>query len=190
MTTNLVETFVARYTAVAGKPHIVASVTEAADVIAKILLGLDAKRIAAANLPSALASAIEERAEASNITMLKEPFAAGTLPHAIDEANVGITGMAFGIAQSGTMVEVVLNDADRLVSALPRVHIGVLWAQNVVENLEDAAPRLRAIFEQHSKNCVVSFITGPSRTGDIELKLTLGVHGPGESHAVIIGEQP
>jgi L-lactate dehydrogenase complex protein LldG len=190
MTSELVRAFVESHAAVSGKPHVAGSVAEAAGIIGEVLRGLDAKRVALANLPGALAVAVEERARALDIVVLKEPFPANTLPHAIDEANVGVTGMAFGIAQSGTLVEVVLNDASRLVSALPRVHIGVVWAKDIVARLEDAAPRLRAVFEQHSTNCVVSFITGPSRTGDIELKLTLGVHGPGEAHAVIIQEQP
>ena len=52
--------------------------------------------------------------------------------------------------------------------------------------LEDAAPRLRALFQENPRNCVVSFISGPSRTGDIEMILTLGVHGPETAHAIIV----
>lgn len=48
---------------------------------------------------------------------------------------------------------------------------------------------IRDIVKQHVENLVISFISGPSRTGNIELKLTLGVHGPREAHVVIIGNQ-
>jgi L-lactate dehydrogenase complex protein LldG len=64
-----------------------------------------------------------------------------------------------------------------------------LHAADIVNRFEEGAARIRDIVKQHDENLVISFISGPSRTGDIELKLTLGVHGPGEAHAVIIGNQ-
>jgi L-lactate dehydrogenase complex protein LldG len=110
------------------------------------------------------------------------------MPDAIAAAEVGITGIAFGIAQTGTLVEVSTNDAVRLVSALPRTYIGVLRRRDIVDRYTDAAARVRSIVALHDRHLVISFISGPSRTGDIELKLTLGVHGPEQAHAVIINE--
>ena len=85
-------------------------------------------------------------------------------------------------------MEVATNDAVRLVSALPRTYIGVLRQRDIVDRYADAAARVRSIVALHDRHLVISFISGPSRTGDIELKLTLGVHGPEQAHAVIINE--
>jgi len=87
------------------------------------------------------------------------------------------------------LVEISTDDVVRLVSGLPCAYIGVLHAVDIVNRFEEGPARIRDIVKQHDENLVISFISGPSRTGDIELKLTLGVHGPGEAHVVIIGNQ-
>jgi len=170
-----------------GVAHAVPSEKDAVDEIISIIESKDAKCVALANLPKKLVTAIEKRCD--GIKVLKEPYAAETLPGAIDEADVGITGIAFAIAQSGTLVETTTNDAVRLVSALTPTYIGVLKKADIVNRFEDGSARIREIVKEHDENLVISFISGPSRTGDIELKLTLGVHGPGEAHAVIIGSK-
>jgi len=121
--------------------------------------------------------------------VLKEPYAAQGLPDAIDSAQVGVTGIAFAIAQSGTLVEVAVNDAVRLVSALPRTYIGVVRKSTILDRFDEAAAEVRRISARHDGNLTISFISGPSRTGDIEMKLTLGVHGPEKAHAVIIDDR-
>lgn len=185
MTTNQDYDFSKSYEALSGVVHKVASEQAAADEIVSIFKTKDAKCVALANLTDSLVAAIQARCD--GITVLKEPYEADTLPGAIDAADVGVTGIAFAIAQSGTLVEAATNDATRLVSALPRAHIGVLPADDIVDQYEEGAARIRDIVKKHDTNLVISFISGPSRTGDIELKLTLGVHGPEEAHAVIIG---
>src|SRR5690606_34356432 len=96
----------------------------------------------------------------------------------------------FAIADTATLVEASTNDAVRLVSSLPRVYIGIVWASTVTPTLRDAAPLMRPYFEDNAGGIVLSFISGPSRTGDIELKLTLGVHGPETAHVIIIEDAP
>lgn len=176
--------FAERFEALAGVVHTVASEAAAVDTIAEIVQSEDAGCIALAGLPGSLAADIQARCK--NLNVLREPYAAHDLPGAIDAADVGITGIDFGIAQTGTLVEVSANDAVRLVSALPRTYIGILHQRDIVDRYDDAAARVRSIVAQHENNLVISFISGPSRTGDIELKLTLGVHGPEKAHAVII----
>jgi L-lactate dehydrogenase complex protein LldG len=167
-----------------GVVHKVASESAAAETIVSIFKTKQARCVALAGLPASLVGAIEEGCQ--GITVLKEPYPADALPGAIDGANVGVTGIEFAIAQSGTLVETATNDAVRLVSALPRTYIGVLRAEDIVDKFHEGAARIRRIMEKHEGNLVISFISGPSRTGDIELKLTLGVHGPEDAHAVII----
>jgi len=107
---------------------------------------------------------------------------------AIEPIPLGITGADVAIAESGTVVVVGGAGRPRLASLLAPAHIAVVHASQIVRGLGDALVRLRdlygtTIFDNTSS---LTFITGPSRTADIELTLTLGVHGPREVHIVII----
>jgi L-lactate dehydrogenase complex protein LldG len=186
MANSIIEEFIRAYTAVSGFAHRVAGEIEAARTIADIAGATATKRIALAQLSPSLTGQTETACAACGIEVLKEPFSAESLPHVIDQCSVGVTGIAKAIAQTGTLIEVSTNDAVRLVSALPRTHIGVVRASDILEELADAAAHVRASFEANPRNCVVSFLSGPSRTGDIEMILTLGVHGPEAAHAIII----
>jgi L-lactate dehydrogenase complex protein LldG len=167
-----------------GIAHTVPSETAAAEKIISIFKAKKARCVALAGLSTAMLATIEKGCQ--GIAVLKEPYVADALPGAIDKADVGVTGIEFAIAQSGTLVEVATDDAVRLVSGLPRTYIGVLRRRDIVDKFHDGAARIRQIVRQHDRNLMLSFISGPSRTGDIELKLTLGVHGPEEAHAVIV----
>ncbi len=184
----LFDRFKAKFEALKGHVHLVASWQEAVEKAGAISREAKAQRVAVARAPAPFQEALERWCQANHTHLLRPPFAADTLPEAIDKAEVGITGMDFAIARTGTLVEVALDDATRLVSSLPRTHIGLVSARELIYDLDAAAPRLRAIFTEHSENCVVSFLSGPSRTGDIEMRLTLGVHGPAEAHAIVFAE--
>jgi L-lactate dehydrogenase complex protein LldG len=186
----LVPTFVDAFHAVRGHAHAVANEAAAVAAIAGIVRDAGATCVALAALPDGLCDALVGALQSAGVEVLGPEYATDTLPLALDRPTIGITGMAFGIAQTGTLAEVCTDDAVRLVSGLPRTHIGVVYARDLVDTLHDAAPRLRALFLQHDSNVTVSFVSGPSRTGDIELVLTLGVHGPETAHAVIIGDAP
>lgn len=176
--------FTSRFETLSGIVHKVASKEDAARKILEICREQQVSCLALANLDEDLISYIEQ--QCGELKVIKEPYAADSLPLAIDEAQVGVTGIEFAIAQSGTMVEVSTNDAVRLVSSLPRTYIGVFEESRIIDDYFRSSGLIRKIIARHQRNVVVSFISGPSRTGDIELKLTLGVHGPEEAHAVII----
>ncbi len=174
------------FTSLSGVAHSVADEAGAAETIVSVFKSKNARCVALAGLSASLTDEIENRCQ--GITVLKPPYASDTLPGAIDEADVGVTGIDFAIAQSGTLVETSTDDVVRLISGLPRTYIGVLQAEDIIDKFDEGAARVRDVVMQHDENLVISFISGPSRTGDIELKLTLGVHGPEDAHAVIIGD--
>src|SRR5690606_30546689 len=173
----LVQTFKTRFEAVRGHVHYAETRADMLNTFDQIFREHRATRIAIAQLPPALADAIAERAKSAEIEVLREPYRFEDLPDLIDTADIGIAWADFGIAESGTLAEIALNDATRLVSSLPRVYVGIVRASDLKPTLADAAPIMREMFRQNDKNCVVSFLSGPSRTGDIEMRLTLGVHG-------------
>jgi len=179
--------FAQSFEKLSGVAHKVDSEKAAAEKIATICQEQDAHCIALAGLPASLVSQIE--ACCSDLTILKEPYRSEELPGTIDKADLGVTGISFAMAQSGTMVEVTTNDATRLVSSLPKTHIGILQAEDIVDKYHDGAERIREVSDRDDRNLVITFISGPSRTGDIELILSLGVHGPAACHAVIIDKQ-
>ncbi len=105
------------------------------------------------------------------------------------DADMGITGANVAIADTGTLVIVSNEGNGRLVSTLPPVHVAILGVEKIVPTLDDASAVLKVLSKSatgQKMTSYVSFITGPSRTADIELSLTIGVHGPGELHIVLL----
>jgi L-lactate dehydrogenase complex protein LldG len=96
---------------------------------------------------------------------------------------VGITGAFCAIAETGTLVTLSGRDTPPSVSLLPETHIAVVRASRVVRSMEDAWALLR---EESTMPRAVSFISGPSRTADIEQTVTLGAHGPYRVHIVLL----
>lgn len=88
-------------------------------------------------------------------------------------ARVGVSQLDWAIAGTGTLVQDATAVAKRLVSTLPPIHLAVIGTGRILGSLGEVLQRLRP----DQVNCI-SFITGPSRTADIERVLTIGVHGP------------
>jgi iron-sulfur cluster protein len=105
------------------------------------------------------------------------------------EADAGISGANLAVAETGSLVIVSNEGNARLVTSLPPVHIALVTAEKFVETLEQAATLIKALVLASSGlklTAYVSFITGTSRTTDIEKQLVMGVHGPEEVHIIIL----
>jgi L-lactate dehydrogenase complex protein LldG len=186
MADDPVQQFRQKYETLAGSAHLVAGETEAAEKIISILKNAGIQRVALGKLPENFRQPLEQNCAQAELDVMVWPFDSAELPGALDSVQAGVSWAAFAIAETGSLVEFTTDDAGRLVSALPRVHVSVFRAADLLETLEDAAPRIRRFFSENKRNANISFISGPSRTGDIEMRLTLGVHGPAETHAVVI----
>ena len=102
----------------------------------------------------------------------------------LSRADVGITHADMAVSQTATVIIKTARDEDRLASCLPRVHIAIVSTTRLVEKLTDATQYLKTNL-QTDEPCVISFVSGPSRTSDIEMKQVLGVHGPHEVHVIL-----
>jgi L-lactate dehydrogenase complex protein LldG len=102
-----------------------------------------------------------------------------------DSDLVGITGCYCAIAETGTLMLCSAPDHPATVSLLPETHIAIVPASRIVPGMEDAWALARA--ELGTLPRAVNFISGPSRTGDIEQTIVLGAHGPYRVHLVIVG---
>ena len=105
--------------------------------------------------------------------------------HDIFGFDVGVSTAQAGIAETGTLVLDSACERHRLVSLVPPVHIAVVNASAIVETLGEAL----AILHKKEVSPAITFITGPSRTADIELTLAIGVHGPRELYVIVDGSK-
>ena len=97
---------------------------------------------------------------------------------------VGITGSFCAVAETGTLMVCSSPDTPATVSLLPETHIAIVHASRIVPYMEDAWDLARK--ELGTLPRAVNFISGPSRTGDIEQTIVLGAHGPYRVHLVIV----
>jgi len=97
---------------------------------------------------------------------------------ALAEAHVGLTGAGAAIAESGTLVLPAGSGRSQLASLLPPIHLAILSTKDIYLTLE--AWLREAGNHTLDESATVDLISGPSRTADIEMTLTVGVHGPGD----------
>lgn len=95
---------------------------------------------------------------------------------AIDQDLVGVTGTFCAIAETGTLMLLSGAETPATTSLLPETHVAVLDPRRIVATMEDAWDLMRKEYKQPPR--AVNFISGPSRTADIEQTVTLGAHGP------------
>lgn len=95
--------------------------------------------------------------------------------HEMALCDLGITEADFLLPETGTLVLRSSAERPRAVSLLPRIHLAIVRPQMLRADLHD-------VFAEAKDSHYLVFITGPSRTADIELTVTLGVHGPKALH--------
>jgi L-lactate dehydrogenase complex protein LldG len=177
---SMVEMFRERLEAVGGHCFIVRSEIEAATALKKIFAALPVtlrRRIALSDAPMVrrLADILNPEVEEIAITPDRQ---------ALFDFDVGITTAQAAIAETGTLVLESDTERHRLVSLVPPVHIAIVDAESIVPTLADA---LKLVARENALDMsrTVTFITGPSRTADIELTLAIGVHGPKELYVIL-----
>lgn len=100
---------------------------------------------------------------------------------AVAECDLGVTGVDAALPETGTLLLRSSPEKPRVVSLLPRVHLAILRPSALRADLHQA-------FAEVKEDGYVVLVTGPSRTADIELTLTLGVHGPKSLYAWLLDE--
>jgi len=100
---------------------------------------------------------------------------------------VSVTGAFAAVAETGTLMMTSGPDHPSTLNFLPETHVVVLPASKVVGPYEEAWTRLRAAHDGTPPR-TVNFVTGPSRSGDIEQRLLMGAHGPRRLHVVLIDD--
>jgi L-lactate dehydrogenase complex protein LldG len=175
---------VARFTAtlerVGGRVHPVRSLAEACATAARLLGEAGARRLVVSDAPEARVLA----AELAGLELL-EPSASR---EALFAADAGLTTAQWGIAETGTLVLESARERHRLASLVVPLHLALLRAEHLLGTLGEALAAVRAPTGLPASR-TITFVTGPSRTADIELELVVGVHGPKSLH-VLLFEAP
>ncbi len=125
-----------------------------------------------------------------NVLYADELYESGNYRETVFEKCVlSVTFPILGIADTGTIVE---NNPIRSLSILPPVHLALLNQENIMPDLKTALEKLTEIFTNETGEILlppaITFITGPSRTADIEQTLTVGVHGPIRQAVIILNQ--
>jgi len=179
---------------VGGVLHRVATVQEVPSVVGRLARERDARDVLTWH-PSALGF---DPARG----LADEKLTCRTMPEAVPDAAarralrdtiattpLGLTGVDVALAETGTMILRSGPGRPRSTSLLPATHVAVFDRTALVESLAQVAVLLEAWHADEASGAVINFITGPSRTADIELTLTRGVHGPKDVHAIFV-ERP
>ncbi len=99
---------------------------------------------------------------------------------------LGITGAFCALAENGTLLLLSGENTHATTSLLPENHVAIVAASRIVRTMEDGWDLLRR--ERSGLPRQVNFVSGPSRTADIEMTLVLGAHGPFRVHVIVVGD--
>ena|SRR5438093_4453816 len=101
----------------------------------------------------------------------------------VGQDRLGITGVFCAVAETGTLVLLSGADTPTATALLPETHVAVVAATRIVSGMEEAFALIR---ERGPLPRAINFISGPSRTGDIEQTIVLGAHGPYRVHILVL----
>ena len=179
---------------VGGVLHRVATVDQVASVVGRLARERNARSVVSWH-PAALGFDPEPGLADENLLCHAMPDATPSpeqrrgLRQTIATTPLGLTGVDVALAETGTMILRSGPGRPRSTSLLPATHVAVFDRTALVETLAQVGVLLEAWHTEDAPGAVINFITGPSRTADIELTLTRGVHGPKEVHAIFV-ERP
>jgi L-lactate dehydrogenase complex protein LldG len=184
----LIEHFGRALASLAGQLHHAASASAAADVIAGIAasqgatsyLSWDDVHLGCPGLLSALESRGLPRV---TYDVPGDPVERARRTHELGGVGLGLTGAHAALADSGAIVLVSGPGRGRLASLLPPVHVAIVSERRMWPSL---TALVRAEPELLAAGSNVVLVAGPSRTADIEMTLTHGVHGPKHVHVILM----
>ena len=149
------------------------------------------RRLPGAGESAGAAAALAPETDITGLPWSSRPLLEITQGASDGSDEVSVTGGYAAIAETGTLMLASGAERPTTLNFLPETDIVVLPADRVVGALEQAWARLRGEFGAGTMPRTVNFITGPSRSADIEQNLQMGAHGPRRLHIILIdGETP
>ncbi|MBE9570939.1 MAG: lactate utilization protein [Proteobacteria bacterium] len=191
---ELVQTFKRECELLTGKVYVARTNDEACKFLSSIIKEVGIKRIIKWSSP--LLKRLEIDRLLNSLGAQNMLLAEKTSPNEVrrkdytgpaSKAELGISGVDYGLADTGTLVLRTSPDQNRATSLLPPVHVAIMESKSILFSSDDLIARLLLDLEEKGDlDSCLTLITGPSLTADIELNLVLGVHGPKELHVIIV----
>ena len=185
----LIESLDREFTRVQGHVARIGDESELKGYVRELISAQNIKRVARwdTSLPAALDDTLTESG-ATVTTIGPEDGDASEARDALVNADLGITEVDFALADTGSLVLLSKSDQSRLVSLLPPIHLAMVRPGAIVPSMASILPLLTGADGDNPDRMPssVTFITGPSRTADIEKILTIGIHGPTAVHLLIL----
>jgi L-lactate dehydrogenase complex protein LldG len=181
LSADLFAEFEMRVKAVSGEVFRVKTPKDAASIISDLVRSTRARKVVAAPGPLQCAAGLQGVLETLGVELYTDR--AWIRLHA-ETADMGISDVEFGIAETGSVCQDASAVEDRLVSTLPPMHVALVRSGHIVPGIAEAFEIISQVFHRG----YISFITGPSRTADIERVLTIGVHGPSRFVIIAVDE--
>ncbi|MFZ4584477.1 MAG: LutC/YkgG family protein [Acidimicrobiia bacterium] len=150
---------------------------DAGDVASKVAALADGPIALPVNDPVVDACAIPGAIDAGGVLPADDP----SWSDLVERAALGVTSCVVAVADTGTMVVVAAPGRPRALSLIPPHHVVIVPVDSVVDSLETACTRLPDPMPSN-----LHWVSGPSRTGDLEMISTIGIHGPLRVTAVLV----
>jgi L-lactate dehydrogenase complex protein LldG len=177
---NLIEGFKQKARAVSAVVSDVKTLNDAFGHAIELTEQQGGKTLAAAGFSPEETALLDRLCKSHGIALLSEPFRF----HA-DKIHTALTRMDWGIAETGSLILDSSKENIRIATMLSETHIAILHSSRIVPDAKSLQPEIDAILKQNHPS-YLAWITGASRTADIERVLAIGVHGPKELHIFII----
>jgi L-lactate dehydrogenase complex protein LldG len=183
---SLFGTFAEMLTAVGGTPHGPLPVDDALDLLVQLCrdrAGGAAVALSAGD-PVVQKLGVEGRLVAAGLEVLTPDDVFWR--ERLAEAGVGVTGAVVAAAASGSVGIACGPRAPRATSLVPPAHICLVFGGTMVEDLAGALQRFAVDSGGADLPSNLVWVSGPSRSADLELVLTIGVHGPGSVDVIVV----
>jgi len=180
---HLFPEFEMRARAVSAEVFRCTKASDARETVIRLVDDVKDKKAVVVEDPLQRAAGVVEALRSRGVAVYTDP---GDIATHAKTADIGISGVAFGIAETGSVFQDGFAIATRLVTILPPLHIVFLPSANIVPGITEAFEIIARSFDRG----YIGFITGPSRTADIERVLTIGVHGPSRFAIIAVDEEP
>jgi L-lactate dehydrogenase complex protein LldG len=191
---KLAERFESELESLGCNPHRVSTLVELEEKLCSILTQIQATSVVLSRNPILNQLQIGEILEGRAQRVVRWPESASEEPEASlfrDEcfsAGAGITGVDFALAETGSLVLTSLTEGSQLSSLAPPVHIALYRRSQIRASLDEVLQNLPVSRDPEGPSPArsVVFVSGTSRTADIEQILIRGVHGPRSVHAILV----
>jgi L-lactate utilization protein LutC len=181
-----VRRFREEFTALGGSFHLVADIESCVTKVVELIKAKSPRQVLLGKGPVIDLLGLAKRFNDAGIRVISvDELTSELCWDSFFSADFGISGVDYLVAETGTIVLHSGADQPRSLSLLPPVHIAVAERKQLVPDLFDLFQSSENKPARPLPSCI-TLITGPSKTGDIELRLVTGVHGPGEIHVILI----